>query len=243
MFKAIKSMRFSTFLRIYSVAFVMAFFAGSFIPQESAASAEEVTDTPPYDRSAWGRWSPTGQRGGGGCRWDSRHLLLRDIGRETNPGTLTTREQSGRACRVLTLTLVDRYTGERHTGPANKIDVDHLVPLAEAHRSGGWAWDYEKRLEFWNDPNNHVAVHERVNSRKSDIDPGGESQRGRRSEGWWPPDESQHCWYAERWIEVKLEWGLSFDNHEIVSLMEKLRSCWKAEAIADLCDRICTTSD
>lgn len=182
---------------------------------------------PDYDRGAWGRWMPTEETGNNDCRWDSRHRLLRDVGRETNAATLTTREESGKACRVLTLTLVDRYTGDRHTGPANKIDIDHLVPLAEAHRSGGWAWDREKRIAFWNDPENMVAVHERVNASKADVDPGGESQRGQRSQGWWPPDDTQRCWYAQQWIYIKTKWGLSFDASEVESLIAETRSCWR----------------
>lgn len=185
-----------------------------------------LAEVPAYDRADWGRWSSTAETGGNGCRWDVRHLLLRDVGTETNVSTLTTREEIGRPCLVLTLTIVDPYTGERHTGPASEVEVDHLVSLAEAHRSGGWAWGPERRRAFWNDSVNLVAVQESVNASKADVDPGGESERGRR-ESWWPPDESQHCWYGQRWIAVKTKWDLSFDPAEVVALFERTRLCWR----------------
>jgi hypothetical protein len=180
---------------------------------------------PEYDRSEWGRWGRTDETGDNGCRWDVRHLLLVQVGRATDPSTLVTREESGKSCRVVALTVDDWYTGQRHTGPASKIDIDHIVPLAEAHRSGGWAWSRAQRLEFWNDSINHVAVHESVNSSKSDVDPGGESRRGQRRAGWWPPDETEHCSYARMWIRVKTKWRLSYDSKEVAALAEVLEGC------------------
>ena len=40
-------------------------------------------------------------------------------------------------CRVIGGTWRDAYSGLFHTDPS-VLDVDHFVPLAEAHRSGGW---------------------------------------------------------------------------------------------------------
>lgn len=189
----------------------------------------EVAVRPDYVRHEWGRWAPTEHRGLNDCRWDTRHWLLRSVGMETNPGTFTTREEAGKSCRVMSMTIVDRYTGERFTGPANKVDIDHIVPLAEAHRSGGWRWDKATRLAFWNDPLNHVAVMEGTNARKSDIDPGGQSQRGQRARGWLPPDDSQWCWYGTTWLEVKAKWGLTIDPKEAEALGISLAACFSQD--------------
>ena len=178
---------------------------------------------PPYDRSEWGRWMPTGQYGPNGCRWDSRHTALRNAA-ATDRQTLVVRDLPGKACRVVSLSFVDRYTGEVFTGPGNKIDIDHLVPLAEAHRSGGWKWTPETKLAFFNDPLNHVPTHEKVNASKSDRDPGGESQRG-GIRPWWPIDPTARCPFAERWILVKRTWGLFFDPRERDALASTLESC------------------
>lgn len=42
------------------------------------------------------------------------------------------------SCRVVSGLWHDAYTGETVRDPG-ELDVDHLVPLAEAHRSGGHA--------------------------------------------------------------------------------------------------------
>ena len=69
---------------------------------------------------------------------------------------------------------------------------------------------------------NIVLVHETTNGSKSDVDPGGESQRGRRAAGWWPPDDSQRCWFAHKVIDVKLKWNLAFDEVELEALLGEL---------------------
>jgi len=42
------------------------------------------------------------------------------------------------------------YDGKVFTNPAG-LDIDHMVPLAEAWRSGAWAWTAAQRMDFAND--------------------------------------------------------------------------------------------
>lgn len=166
-------------------------------------------ETTAYDRSEWGRWRSTDERGANGCRWDSRGIALRDAAAH-EPELLVVRDEPGRVCRVVALAFVDRYTDERYVGPGNKVDVDHLVPVAEAHRSGGWIWSSKRKSDFYNDASNHVPTPEAVNASKSDRDP----------RSWLPPDLAARCWYAETYIAVKAKWDLLMDDDERQALAE-----------------------
>ena len=44
----------------------------------------------------------------------------------------------------------DPYSGRTITD-ASKLDIDHMVPLKEAHESGGYAWDAYRRRDYAND--------------------------------------------------------------------------------------------
>lgn len=97
------------------------------------------------------------------------------------------------------------------------LDIDHLVPLAEAWRSGAWAWDTPKRASFANDldePASLAAVTAQSNRSKRDGDP-----------AIWRPQVSEWCTYARSWIRVKLRWQLSADPAEAQALREMLRTC------------------
>ena len=49
-------------------------------------------------------------------------------------------------CQVASGEWYDPFTGETITD-ATKLDVDHMVPLKNAHDSGGWKWDNQKKSE------------------------------------------------------------------------------------------------
>ena len=91
-------------------------------------------------------------------------------------------------CRVATGQWVAPFTGTVVTDPS-KLDIDHLVPLANAHRSGGHAWDTNRRRVYANDLNNPahlVAVTVSANRAKG----------ARGPEDWRPPDEAYWCQYG-----------------------------------------------
>ena len=124
---------------------------------------------------------------------------------------------SGDGCRVIAGLWRDPYTGEA-VADSSALDVDHLVPLAEAHASGGHAWSRERRAAFANDlgdPRALVAVAAAANRAKG----------GRGPEDWLPPNASHRCRYAADWVAVKARWGLSMDERERVTVGNLLRSC------------------
>jgi hypothetical protein len=99
---------------------------------------------------------------------------------------------------------------------ASALDVDHLVPLAEAWRSGAWNWTASQRQSFANDLNNPqtlVAVTLSLNRSKGDKD----------VSGWLPP--FGHCSYAESWIQVKVIYKLTVDPSEAETLLDLITSC------------------
>ena len=125
-------------------------------------SADEASVVPDYDRQAFGqRWADTDHNG---C--DTRNdILARDLARPTfKPGT--------RDCVVLTGTLAEPYTGttiqfQRGDKSSALVQIDHVVALADAWRSGAWQWDAQRRQEFANDPENLLAVDGAANEDKS----------------------------------------------------------------------------
>jgi hypothetical protein len=121
------------------------------------------------------------------------------------------------SCAVLAGDWRSRYDGALVSDPA-ELDIDHLVPLAEAWRSGADTWTADRRAAYANDvddPEQLVAVTASSNRSKGDRDP---------SE-WRPPDHSDWCWYATSWIRVKVRWHLSVDTAERDALGQMLETC------------------
>lgn len=170
---------------------------------------------PAYNRDDYGRAWADVDHNGCGQRDD---VLLRDA----RPGTAVTARQ--RLCRhdVLAGTWTDPYSGRALTAtdlqdPAQSraVTVDHVVPLAEAHRSGARSWPARRRAAFANDLGNLVVAGARENTGKGDQDPA----------RWRPPRRSAWCAYGLAWIEVKDRWRLASDDDERAALGAMLRTC------------------
>jgi len=176
----------------------------------SVLPVQPVPEMPsPYVRAEWSeRWAVTEATGENGCKWDTRHFVLHRDSLKAE-----TREEHGKACRVLTMTIIDPYTGRRETGPAGDFDIDHIVAVAEAHVSGGWRWSKERREAFYNDPLNLVATTAHQNRSKGDKDPG----------EWLP--EVGRCDYARAWLAIKGRYGLAMDEAEVRGIARALGEC------------------
>jgi len=115
----------------------------------------------------------------------------------------------------------DPYTGERLTfdnlkeqKQAQAIQIDHIVPLAEAWVSGADAWSLDQREAFANDLDNLLAVDGPSNASKGADDPAA-----------WRPRKEFQCAYAARWITIKLKYDLSVDQPEVDALHDMLGYC------------------
>jgi len=120
-------------------------------------------------------------------------------------------------CDVLSGTWVSLYDEVIVTDPS-KIDVDHMVPLAEAWRSGAHAWDAGRRARFANDmsyPDHLIAVTAGSNRSKGDSPPN----------EWRPPKQASWCRYATAWVQIKVTWELSATSAERDALGQMLEKC------------------
>ncbi|WP_027935495.1 HNH endonuclease family protein [Amycolatopsis thermoflava] len=156
-----------------------------------------------YDRDAWGEW----QYFDGGC--DRRELLLRERGQNV---------VTGKACRVLAGTWVSPYDGVTVTATSgeftpSELDVDHVVPLAEAERSGARTWTAEQRESYANDPAVLAVVTAKSNRSKGDQDV-----------AHWLPAQGR-CEYVRQWVEIKTRYHLTADQAEVNAIAAVLDHC------------------
>jgi hypothetical protein len=101
---------------------------------------------------------------------------------------------------------------------SGKLDVDHMVPLAEAWDSGASLWTPEKREMYANDqtdPRHLIAVTGSSNRSKSDQDP----------TDWLPTNKAYVCSYLVNWVSIKVRWSLSVDTKEKLAIATGLKSC------------------
>ena len=107
------------------------------------------------------------------------------------------------------------YDGKVFTNPTG-LDIDHMVPLAEAWRSGAWAWTAAQRMDFANDLDDSrslLAVTASLNRSKGD-----------RDVAAWLPIKAQ-CNYISNWIAVKWRFDLTVDPAEGEFLQTKITDC------------------
>jgi hypothetical protein len=100
---------------------------------------------------------------------------------------------------------------------ASALDVDHMVPLAEAWDSGAAAWTAARREAYANDqgaPNSLIAVSSSSNRSKADKDPSA-----------WLPVPADRCKYAGDWVADKLRWRLTADAAERDALVRLAEAC------------------
>ncbi|MBZ5737613.1 HNH endonuclease family protein [Nocardioides mangrovi] len=96
------------------------------------------------------------------------------------------------------------YDGVSQTS-ASALDIDHMVPLAEAWDSGARSWSAATRQSYANDLGDYrtlVGVTAALNRSKGDQD----------IAEWLPPQ--QQCRYLREWVAVKHRWSLSVDSAE-----------------------------
>jgi len=90
---------------------------------------------------------------------------------------------------------------------ASQLDIDHVVPLAEAWDSGAYRWTAARRQAFANDLGvswSLIAVSAASNRSKGDKDPA----------GWLPPLAGYRCRYLAVWVSIKERWSLAVDPAE-----------------------------
>ncbi|MFB9906761.1 HNH endonuclease family protein [Allokutzneria oryzae] len=145
---------------------------------------------------------------------------------ETVSGTCNTREevlkrdgtnvQTDASCAAVSGKWFSPYEGGTYT-KASDIDIDHVVPLAAAWRSGASKWTTDRRKQFANDLGSPqlIAVKDTVNQAKGDKTP----------DVWKPPVQGYWCTYAKMWTKSKTKWGLTVTEAEKGALKSMLDRC------------------
>ena len=141
---------------------------------------------------------------GDGCDQRSEVLARDLVGAVRKPGR----------CGVTAGTLHDPYTGQTVTSVA-KVQIDHVVPLAEMWRTGAAAWPQEQRTQAANNLGNLVAVLGSTNQQKGDKTP----------DAWMPPNSGYHCAYGRIYVTVKLAYHLTVTPAERAALTNALAAC------------------
>jgi hypothetical protein len=120
-------------------------------------------------------------------------------------------------CSITAGKWLDPFTGTT-LEDSQDVDIDHIVPLANAWRSGGSNWDKGRREGYANDPGVLLTVDDAANQTKGDKGP----------EAWLPPNADYRCEYASRWISIKHQWNLTANSQEKATLRQMLQGCAKS---------------
>ncbi|MFE1951291.1 HNH endonuclease family protein [Streptomyces sp. NPDC059524] len=108
------------------------------------------------------------------------------------------------------------YDGATWTA-ASDLDIDHVVPLSEAWKSGASSWTTAQRQGFANDLTRPqlIAVTDNVNQSKGDQDPA----------EWMPSRTAYTCTYLRMWVQVKHYYNLTVDSAEKSAIQSGLSGC------------------
>ncbi len=144
-----------------------------------------------YDRSFFKHWIDENKNG---CDTRAEVLISEAV----------VKPKVDKKCKLTGGKWLSAYDGKSVTN-ASQLDVDHLVPLAEAWRSGAWAWTPKQRQDFANDLGDKralIAVTLTTNRSKSDRD----------ISDWLPKVDP--CGYVKNWIAIKIRYSLTYDAKE-----------------------------
>ncbi len=163
----------------------------------------EPEDPSGYDRDLFPHWDYVGD----GC--DVRDVVLIEEARRG--------PRIGDDCDIERGRWYSKFDGVNVHDPS-RLDIDHMVALAEAWASGARDWTEETRRDFANDlgySQSLIAVTASSNRSKGDQDPA----------EWLPPRQQYRCTYVAHWIAVKYRWSLSVDEQESAALRVLVEGC------------------
>ncbi|WP_328978418.1 HNH endonuclease family protein [Streptomyces canus] len=176
------------------------------LPVREALAALPVQDEERtgYERTKFRHWIDADRDG---CSTRAEVLLAEAV---------TAPEQSA-GCQLTGGSWYSPYDDTYFTA-ARALDIDHLVPLAEAWDSGASTWTAAERQAYANDLDDAralIAVSAASNRSKADQDP----------TTWQPSATGYHCTYATDWVAIKTRWSLAVDPAEQTAISETLGTC------------------
>ncbi|EKD18334.1 uncharacterized protein L3040_004711 [Drepanopeziza brunnea f. sp. 'multigermtubi'] len=121
-----------------------------------------------------------------------------------------------KACAPVSGIWYSPYDGINSTFPLD-VEIDEMVPLLNAWRSGASEWTTQEREKLANDLNEPQlwVVTDDIHEEKEDSE-----------EAFWkPPLVSFHCTYAKSWTKVKSAYNLTITDEEKEALASMLDTC------------------
>ncbi len=171
--------------------------------EEAYQEAKPGTYSKVYNRKDWPHWIDED----GDCQNTRQEILIVS-------SKVSVQFKDSKHCTVKHGQWYGVYTGKTFT-KASDVDIDHVVPLAHAHRHGADSWTKAQRREFANDFDNLLVVDDSTNQSKSDKAP----------HEWLPPMESYWCEYGKLWERVKDKYGLRYSDQERITLNQLAETC------------------
>jgi hypothetical protein len=164
-----------------------------------------------YSRKQFGKaWADVDDNG---C--DTRDdILTRDL------KSLVFRKIPACTKAVIRGVLEDPYTGQtihfvRGKDTSGAVQIDHVVALGDAWRTGAAKWSPAQRLAYANDPVVLLAVDGPANDAKGDSD----------AADWLPTRSAFKCRYVARQIAIKTKYVLWVTPAERAAMAARLASC------------------
>jgi len=155
-----------------------------------------------YDRTLFNHWIDAD---GDGC--NTRNEVL--IAEADDPVTV------GSGCSLSGGRWFSYYDRVSWTSTSD-VDIDHMVPLAEAWDSGARSWTSAQRQSYANDLGDYrslVGVTDNVNQAKGAQDPA----------EWMPQYDT--CRYLREFVAVKIRWRLTVDSAEKSAIQSLASGC------------------
>ena len=155
-----------------------------------------------YDRARFKLWIDADKNG---CDTRAEVLIAEAI----------VKPKKAAKCKLTGGKWLSSYDGIKYTN-ASKLDIDHLVPLAEAWRSGAWAWTDQQRMEYANDLEDEWAL----NAVTASVN----RSKGDKDISQWLPKKNV-CTYLSGWVTIKAKFELTVDIAEAKVISKYYESC------------------
>ena len=169
---------------------------------QSCLLNEENQDRGRYTRSDW-------------IHWDDKDNDCQNLRAELLIFTSSTQVifRSDKNCVIDSGSWSGSYSNKRYYY-ASDLDIDHVIPLEYAHKTGGADWLKARKRQFANDLRNLVVVSSEENRRKGSKGPS----------GYLPLDAFQ-CTYAAKWLEVSEAYSLKVTEPDRSVIFRIIKGC------------------
>ena len=158
-----------------------------------------------YDRDEWVHWVDDDRD----CENARAEVLIAESRRSVT--------YRANGCTVDTGLWVGPWGGRTFT-QASQVDIDHHVPLYNAHISGGHAWNRNRKRAYAND----LALASALQATESGVN---RAKSAGAPDEWKPPVQASWCQYAQDWVEVKHKYSLLVTQAEKSALSSMLDTC------------------